>query len=354
MLTVFLSYARSDGAAAAARLRGELEAMGLTVWRDIEDMEGGRPWKEQLRAALRQVDAVLVLLTPGSVASDKVAWEWENALTLEKHVIGLRIAPCDVPPEVGRLHYHDLSDPDSYTLGLARLARDLMPMAAAKPRTAEHQDHAPKYVVYGATGSAIGDNPVALNLSGTSPVDMAAVARVVQVLRSMAPNDPAVLAEIRDMLGEMQATLARVDSGVADLKVAQVALLARYDEGEQHILATIIRRLDDQEAALTAAILEAIDADRLSADELRETLAVIAAAVAEATRSAWASANPQATADLRQAAAIAADPRLDAKHKLKVAIPIVPVLLTYEAEIEFGAGLNLREVWRQLTQRSRR
>ena len=74
MLKIFLSYARKDGAAAAARLRTELERAGFTVWRDIEQMRGGRAWQEQLRAALREVDVVLVLLTPAAVKSKYVAW----------------------------------------------------------------------------------------------------------------------------------------------------------------------------------------------------------------------------------------------------------------------------------------
>ncbi|PKO19434.1 MAG: hypothetical protein CVU38_21565, partial [Chloroflexi bacterium HGW-Chloroflexi-1] len=56
MIHVFLSYARADGLDAATKLRAELTAMGFQVWRDIEEMQGGLAWKEQLRAALRQVD----------------------------------------------------------------------------------------------------------------------------------------------------------------------------------------------------------------------------------------------------------------------------------------------------------
>ncbi len=354
MLTVFVSYAHSDGTVAATRLRGELEAMGFTVWRDEEEMAGGLAWKEQLRAALRQIDAVLVLLTPDSVASDTVTWEWENALTLEKRVIGLCIAPCDVPQDLGRLHYHDLSDPAGYSLGLARLTRDLMRLVTAKPAPPSDLAPGPKYQVLDARNSSIGDNAVTVNLVGPSLVDADALARVVQVLRSQAPGDPAVLAEIRDMLREVQATLARVDRGVADLKVGQAALLARYDEGTQRVIVAIIARLDEQQAALSAAVLEAIDANRLSEDELHHHLAVIETAIAEVARGGAFGVDPSLAQSAGQIAEIAADPRLEVKHKLKVAVPIVPLFLAYEAELEFNTGLNLRESWRQLTQQSQR
>ena len=125
MPNIFLSYARADGQTAATRLRSELERAGFQVWRDIEDMQGGRAWKDQLRQAIRTVDVVVVLLTPAAIASKYVEWEWENALTLEKRVIPLLTLPCNVPDELTRLHYHNLSTEQDYVLGFAALLRDL-------------------------------------------------------------------------------------------------------------------------------------------------------------------------------------------------------------------------------------
>ncbi|MBN1995313.1 MAG: toll/interleukin-1 receptor domain-containing protein [Anaerolineae bacterium] len=130
MLKIFLSYARADGNPAATRLRTELERANFSIWRDIEDMQGGLGWKEQLRAALREIDVVLVLLTPASAASPYVTWEWENALTLQKRVIPLLISPCEVPSDLKRLHYHNLNQPDNYALGLMALVRDLNNVSA--------------------------------------------------------------------------------------------------------------------------------------------------------------------------------------------------------------------------------
>ena len=130
MGTIFLSYARADGKAAATRLRAELQKARFQVWQDIEDMQGGQAWKEQLRAALRMVDGVAVLLTPAAVASKNVEWEWETALTLDKMVIPLLMQPCDVPEELGRLHYHSLDSEQNYVLGFAGLIRDLSKLSS--------------------------------------------------------------------------------------------------------------------------------------------------------------------------------------------------------------------------------
>ena len=125
MRKVFLSYAIEDGSEAAARLRFDLTRAGISVWQDIAEMRGGHPWKEQLRAALREVEAVLVLLTPKAVESQYVTWESENAMTLQKRVIPLMIRPCSPPPDLSRLHYYRFEQPDRYVSEFAALLRDL-------------------------------------------------------------------------------------------------------------------------------------------------------------------------------------------------------------------------------------
>lgn len=125
MKQIFLSYARADGKDSAAKLRRELEQSGFKIWQDTTDMRGGQAWKDQLRQAIKSVDVVLVLLTPGAVASKYVNWEWETAITVEKQVIPLLILPCEVPKELNDLHYHNLSTEQNYILGFASLIRDL-------------------------------------------------------------------------------------------------------------------------------------------------------------------------------------------------------------------------------------
>jgi hypothetical protein len=67
--------------------------------------------------------------------------------------------------------------------------------------------------------------------------------------------------------------------------------------------------------------------------------------LAEIRLHAAQTADRQLAASLEHAAALAEDPGLDVKHKLKVTIPIVPFLLEYEGEFELNSRLNLRRVW---------
>ena len=47
------------------------------------------------------------------------------------------------------------------------------------------------------------------------------------------------------------------------------------------------------------------------------------------------------------------DPKLDVTHKLKVSIPIIPLILSYETEVGLKSGLNLKAAWLRLKARVR-
>ena len=122
---LFISYAVKDGSTAAQRLRAELTSAGFNVWRDVESMQGGKEWKKQLRKAIKEVDAIVLLLSPAAVESRNVEWEWETAETLETPILPVVVVPCEVPHELDHLHRRDLSNADTYASNLASIFGDL-------------------------------------------------------------------------------------------------------------------------------------------------------------------------------------------------------------------------------------
>ena len=74
MSHVFLSYARRDQVF-ADHLVTALEARGVNVWLDREDIPGGAAWESAIGEALSASSAVLVVLSPASVTSEYVPKE---------------------------------------------------------------------------------------------------------------------------------------------------------------------------------------------------------------------------------------------------------------------------------------
>jgi hypothetical protein len=142
----------------------------------------------------------------------------------------------------------------------------------------------------------------------------------------------------------MNSRFDRLDAG-------QERILARFDLTEQRSLAPLLARLDTQETALIAAVLDALETRVFPAEELGQHLAIMQMALAEINVRAAQIGDRQLAESARQAVAVVNDPGLDVKHKLKIAFPIVPVFLSYEGEIELNNGVNLREAWRRLRER---
>jgi len=124
-MRVFLSYARSDGSTSVTCLHDELQRAGFSVWMDVAALEGTSAWREQLRTALRNTDALIVLMTPGAAASSYVMLEWEIAKALQKPVITALCLPAEIPEELRANQIRDLGSPAIYTRELLALIDDL-------------------------------------------------------------------------------------------------------------------------------------------------------------------------------------------------------------------------------------
>ena len=138
--TVFLSYARADQALARALAQG-LEAAGLQVWWDTL-IEGGAAFAKSIEAALAASDAVVVLWSAQSIASDWVLDEAAQGRDLKKLV---PVSIDGTEPPLGFRQYHAITlAPHKGAIDEASLqavlravlplaGREALPRAAAKP-----------------------------------------------------------------------------------------------------------------------------------------------------------------------------------------------------------------------------
>lgn len=78
-MKVFLSYAHSDKAI-AKRIADGLKRAGLDVWDAESEILPGENWADKIAQALRDSQAMVVLLTPNTFQSSNVSWEIEYAL----------------------------------------------------------------------------------------------------------------------------------------------------------------------------------------------------------------------------------------------------------------------------------
>jgi len=78
--SIFISYARSDGKSFADDLRHRLsDEYYFQIWQDIVELEGGKDWWLQIEAAIKSVEFLVMVMTPGALASQTTRKEWRLA-----------------------------------------------------------------------------------------------------------------------------------------------------------------------------------------------------------------------------------------------------------------------------------
>lgn len=170
-------------------------------------------------------------------------------------------------------------------------------------------------------------------------------------LQAKVPGEPPQqLPDLGAQLGEidtkMDVLLAGQTTMQGDMGALRQTLLDCYETGEQAIITAVAKRLDHAQLTTVQAVLDALEADRLPETEMHQVLDAVQQMLA-----ALQQCSVSLPAQQRVAEAIAA-PMLDVKHKLKVTLPIIPMLLGYEGELDLSSGVNLKTLWGRLVKRA--
>ena len=160
-----------------------------------------------------------------------------------------------------------------------------------------------------------------------------------------------------DMLQRMDSKLDSVLRGQKDmqddLNDFRKIMLARFDVGEQAIITAIVQQLDQNQLETVQSILDEIETHRVPENELQETLNSLQQALLEIRQKERGLYDSQLVSGAKNLSEVVDDPKLDVNHKLKVSVPIIPLILSYETEVELKSGLNLKAAWQGLKARVR-
>lgn len=156
---------------------------------------------------------------------------------------------------------------------------------------------------------------------------------------------------LRQLDAKLDDLLEGQESMQDDLNDLRKTLLARFDASEQVIISAIVQRLDQNQLATVQSILDEIETHRVPENELQETLSALQQALLEIRQTGLN--DLQLMSEANDLSEMVDDPKLDVTHKLKVSIPIIPLILSYETELGLKSGLNLKTAWQRLKARVR-
>lgn len=158
---IFISYSRADKTFVDGLARDIERDKELDVWTDRDDISGGEDWYSAIGRAIRECAAFVLVLTPSSASSEKVAQELSLADKHRKLIIPLVCKNCEIPDELdlmlSRRQWIDFT-PD-YGDGLRRLVGALKREPPQQPRD---YDDAPRDTYDAPTrpgGSGLGPPP---------------------------------------------------------------------------------------------------------------------------------------------------------------------------------------------------
>lgn len=123
----------------------------------------------------------------------------------------------------------------------------------------------------------------------------------------------------------------------------------RFAAGEQALIQTIVQRLNPDQLDLTRTALQ--EADRHpDTPELTQLLAELVAALPSIQQELAAKNMPEAN-HVAQVAQVIQVPTADIKQKLKLSVPLIPLLLSYETEFNLNLTADLKAAWERLKER---
>jgi len=138
--------------------------------------------------------------------------------------------------------------------------------------------------------------------------------------------------------------LQEIDNKIELLLDGQVSLsqvlMLHFNPKEQELLLPFTQKLDEPELINIQAFLEAVETDQASEEDIQLMLTETRSFLEKLQEQNLAlPAGKEAISEMINS------PTIDAKHALKVSIPIIPFILAYEGELGLGTGINLKETW---------
>ena len=127
------------------------------------------------------------------------------------------------------------------------------------------------------------------------------------------------------------------------------ALMSHFSTREQTLILPITEQLKEPQLIEMQAVLEAVDANQISEPEIQKLLTETRQLL-----TVMREHNLALPGTNNAVIEMINGPSLDAKHALKISVPIIPFILSYEGELGLGAGFKLKESWESLKKRLQR
>ena len=116
-------------------------------------------------------------------------------------------------------------------------------------------------------------------------------------------------------------------------------LVTHYGDTDREIVSSIAAMLKPADLTIVKNVLNKIEKNEISDKDISEALVAVKHVLKVLSTQGKSLPNQKAIDDYID------KPNIDAKHKIKITLPIIPLLLSYEGEINLEGAVNLENLW---------
>lgn len=165
-------------------------------------------------------------------------------------------------------------------------------------------------------------------------------------LAAESPTDIQVVSighSLEMLSGRIETLTTRIDALSDQHAIFSAHLIQQMKVLRNETLITLLSRPGPKDREVVASALKALADRPLQPVGSSEILGLVRIALAEAERQVTG----QEKAVVAEVSRIVEDPKIELNNKLKLSIPIIPFILSYEAECNLKTAANLRTAWKK-------
>lgn len=156
----------------------------------------------------------------------------------------------------------------------------------------------------------------------------------------------AIWDELRGLKEGQQLIIKKQDETLEAINHSRDEIVMRIEKDHRNLAYALLSMLNEQETRITEAIVEGIDQNRLTDNEITEALGAIKKGYEELQSKALTLPNfNNASEEVKKLPHVWNSPDVSTGGKLKLSIPLIPAILSYEAELSVSVKQSLSALW---------
>lgn len=153
--------------------------------------------------------------------------------------------------------------------------------------------------------------------------------------------------EIQHLKQGQQIIVQKQDETLAAIDRVRYEISMKIEDSYRILALNLLSALNEQEVRVVGAIIDGIEKNQLSDMEMAEALKAIQTGYAELQAKSLPLGDTNASEEAKKLPQVWNSPDVNAAGKLKLSVPLIPTILSYETELSLSIKQSLSTLWKK-------